>query len=90
MEQGNGNMLNTNLKMTMDWLKVCKVNTRGVLSVTLMINTVLCGSCVKGFSEAKTQVDMKTGRKKRQHKQHNMKMLHGIDEDIAKLINFVK
>lgn len=28
----DGNMLNTNLKMTLDWLKVCEVNTRGVLS----------------------------------------------------------
>lgn len=29
METGNGNIMNTNLKMTLDWLKVCKVNTGG-------------------------------------------------------------
>lgn len=52
-------MLNTNLQMTLDWLKVCKVNTSRVLSVTLMINIVLCGICKSGFSEDKNQVDGK-------------------------------
>lgn len=81
MERGNGNMLNTNLKMTLDWLKVCKVNTRGVLSVTLMINTVLCGICGEGFSEAKKQLD---GKKEQREK--NINMFHKPDqedEDIA-------
>lgn len=39
-------MLNTNLKMTRDWLRVCKVNTksRGVaVPVALTINMILCG-----------------------------------------------
>lgn len=66
----DGNMLNTNLKMTLDKLKVCKVNTRGVLSVTSMINTGLCGICEKGFPEAKNQVNRKERSKAKQRRQH--------------------
>lgn len=61
IDREDGNMLNANLKITMDWLKVCKVNTRGVLSVTSMINAGLCGICGEGFSEAKNRVDAMKG-----------------------------
>lgn len=38
---------------------MCKVNTRGLLSVPLLINTGLCGICEKGFSKSSKQTRWK-------------------------------
>lgn len=82
MERGNGNMLNTNLKMTLDWLKVCKVNTRRYYLSPWWLTQYL--GFEEGFSEAKKRVDgKKVVAKQQQQQRKNIKMFHKPDEDIA-------
>lgn len=51
-----------NLKITLGLAEVCKVNTRGLLSVPSVINTGLCGICEKGFSKSSKQTSWKETR----------------------------